>query len=142
MKNEGNHKMSKGKMSYIRLLAPVLLFAGVQMFAQATADSRMPVGGSASHKMTRSHADPLLISDRAFLMKSIEEAMPQRFEAPAGAGCNSNILSVGAVKPVSSDRCPIIDCPAPPPGCSYGPPDTGANGCPISCGPLVCGSEN
>ena len=134
----------EGKLSYIRLLVPVLLFAGVQVFAQTAADSRMPVAGSASHNAMKPHADVLLISDRTFLMKSIVEiAMYQRFKSQSlGTGCASSIASVGGAKSISSDRCPILDCPAPPPGCSYGPPDTGANGCPINCGQLVCGSEN
>jgi hypothetical protein len=134
----------EGKLSYIRLLVPVLLFAGVQLFAQAAADSKMQVAGSASHNTMKPHADVLLISDRTILMKSIEEIiMNQRFKSQSvGAGCSSSVSSVGVAKSISSDRCPIIDCPAPPPGCSYGPPDTGANGCPINCGQLVCGSEN
>jgi hypothetical protein len=147
----------KGKLSYIRLLVPVLLFTGVQVFAQAAADSRMPVAGPASHKTTKPDAGVLLISDRTFLMKSIEGiAMNQSFKSQsagtvarpisqyesAGRGCSSRIFSVGIAKSFSSGRCPIIDCAAPPPGCFYqGPPDTGPNGCPINCGHLVCGPE-
>ncbi len=147
----------KGKLSYIRLLAPVLLFGGVQIFAQAAADSRMLVAGPASHNTTRPHADVLLISDRTFIMKSIEGiAMNQRSKSQlagtvtgpislsesAGPGCSSSIFSVGVAKSFFSGECPEIDCPAPPPGCSYqGPPDTGPNGCPINCGHLVCGPE-
>jgi hypothetical protein len=147
----------KGKLSYIRLLVPVLLFAGVQIFAQAAADSRMPVAGPASHKTMKPQADVLLISDRTFLMKSIQGiAMNQSFKSQsadtvarplslyesAGPGCSSSSFSVGVAKSFSSVRCPRIDCAAPPPGCFYqGPPDTGANGCPIDCGHLVCGPE-
>ena len=129
---------NKRKLSYTRLVVPVLLFAGVQIFAQAAADSRIQVAGSASQKMMKPDANVVLISDRTFLMKDIKQIMmSQRFKSQsAGIGCSSSISSV------SSDRCPIIDCPAPPPGCSYGPPETDANGCPISCGQLVCGSEN
>lgn len=129
----------KAKLSYIRLLVPVLLFSGVHMFAQAAADSSMPAAGPASQKTTGLHADVLPISDRTFLMKSIEKILHKAAE-PA---CSSSIMSVGVAKSLSSDRCPIVDCPVPPPGCSYqGPPDTGPNGCPINCGTLVCGSEN
>lgn len=129
---------NKRKLSYIRLVVPVLLFAGVQIFAQAAADSRMQVEGSASQKMMKPDANVVLISDRTFLMKDIKQIMmSQRFKSQSvGIGCSSSISSF------PSDRCPIIDCPAPPPGCSYGPPDTDANGCPINCGQLVCGSEN
>lgn len=127
----------RGKLSYIRLLVPVLLFTGVQIFAQTAADSTMPVTGPASHKMTRPHAGVLLISDRTFLMKSIEAIAVNE---SAEAGCSSSIFSVGIAK--SLGRCPIIDCAAPPPGCFYqGPPDKGPNGCPIDCGHLVCGPE-
>jgi hypothetical protein len=135
---------NKGKLNYIRLLVPVLLVAGVQIFAQAAADSRMHVAGSASQKMMKPDADVVLISDRTFLMKDIKEIMmSQRFNSQSvGTGCSSSISAVKATKSVSSDRCPIIDCPAPPPGCSYGPPDTDPNGCPINCGQLVCGAEN
>jgi len=133
---------TKGKLSYIRLLVPVLLFAGVQVFAQAAAESRMQVAGSAS-MMMKPHADVLLISDRNFLMKSIQEIVRnQGFKSQSGTGCASSISSARFVRSGSGDGCPIIDCPAPPPGCSYGPPDIGANGCPISCGQLVCGPEN
>ena len=134
----------KGKLSYIRLLVPVLLFTGVQMFAQSAADGRMPVAGSASHKTTRPHADMLLISDRTFLMKSIEEiTMSQRLTSqPLGADCSSRGFSAGVAKSISSDRCPVIDCPAPPPGCFYQNPPTNQNGCVTGCGELVCGPEN
>jgi hypothetical protein len=134
----------KKQLSYTGLLVLVVLFAGVKIFAQAAADSRMPVAGSASYKAMKPHADVLLISDRNFLMKSIEElARHQGFKSQSlSTGCSSSISSVGVAKSISPDRCPIIDCPAPPPGCSYGPPDTDANGCAINCGQLVCGSEN
>ena len=48
---------TKGKLNYIRSV-PVLLFAGVQMFAQAEADSRM-AGRSVllQHQMTSPLAD-------------------------------------------------------------------------------------
>ena len=121
----------KEKLSSIRLLVPFLLLAGAQMFAQAAANGTMPAADPASVNTARQHAD-VLISDRTFLMQSIKEmAMDQSFKA---SGCASSALSIG-------DRCPVIDCPAPPPGCSYGPPDTNQNGCPINCGPLVCGPE-
>ena len=71
-----------GKLSYIRLLVPFLLFAGVQIFAQTAADSRTPAPGPASHKTTRPQAGVFVISDRTFLMKSIEEiAMNQSFRS-------------------------------------------------------------
>ena len=132
----------KGKLSCIRLLVPVLLFAAVQLFAQTAADSRMPVAGPASHKTTRPHADVLLISDRTFIMKSIGGTGNQNFKSQsAGSGCSSSIFSIGVAKP-SSRECPIPDCAAPPPGCYYeGPPDTAPNGCPINCGHLVCGPD-
>ena len=147
----------KGKLSYIRLLVPVLLFTGVQMFAQAAADSRMPLAGPASHKTAKPHADLPLISDRTFIMKSIAViAMDQSFKSESagtlarpislyeseGRGCSSSIFSLGFTKSAPGG-CPIIDCAAPPPGCFYqGPADTGPNGCPINCGTLVCGPES
>jgi hypothetical protein len=132
----------QGKLSYIRLLVPVLLLAGAQMFAQAAADSRMPAAGPAAHKTTRPHAGVLLISDRTFIMKSIQgTARPISLYESAAPGCSFSIFSVGVAKP-SSGECPEVDCPAPPPGCYYeGPPDTAPNGCPINCGHLVCGPE-
>jgi hypothetical protein len=145
------------RISYLRLLVPVLLFAGVQIFAQAAADSRMLVAGPASHKPAKPHAGVLLISDRTFLMKSIEGiAISQSFKSQsagtvarpislyesAGPGCSTGIFSLGAAKSFFSGRCPIVECAAPPPGCFYqGPPDLGPNGCPIDCGHLVCGPE-
>ena len=127
----------KEKLSYIRLLVPILLFAGVQIFAQAAANSSMPMAGPASHNTTTLHADVLVISDRTYIMKSIEE-----IGTVAGSGCSSRIFSAGVAKSSFSGRCPQIDCAAPPPGCFYhGPPDTGPNGCPINCGTLVCGPE-
>jgi hypothetical protein len=147
----------KGKLSYMRLLVPVLLFAGVQVFAQAAADGRMPLAGAASHKTTRPDANVLLISDRTFLMKSIEGiAMNQGFESQsagavarptslyesAGPRCSSSVFSVGIAKSFFIGRCPIPECAQPPPGCFWqGPPDLGPNGCPIDCGHLVCGPE-
>src|SRR6266852_5310639 len=99
----------KGKLSYIRLLVPVLLFAGVQIFALAAVDSRMPVAGTASHTTTRPHADVLLISDRTSIMKSIEGiGMNQSFKSQsARPGCSSSIFSVGVAKPLG--ECPIPD---------------------------------
>ena len=144
----------KGKLGDIRLLVSVLLFSGMQLFAQAEADLPLPAGAFASHRTTRPHADVFLISDRTFLMKDIEQiAMSQSFKsqsAPTIArlyglvepSCSSSIFSVGVATSFFSDRCPVVDCPAPPPGCFYqGPPDTGPNGCPINCGTLVCGPE-
>ena len=148
----------KGKLRYVRLLVPVLLFAGAQIFAQSAADSRIPAAGPASHKTMRPHAGVLLISDRTFLMKSIQGmAMNQSFKSQSAAGtvirplslhesaepgCSSRTLSVGVAKSLAPGRCPQPECAAPPPGCFYqGPPDTGPNGCPINCGQLVCGPE-
>lgn len=129
---------TKGKLSYIRLLVPVLLFAGVQIFAQPAADSRM-AADPPSHKATTT-SDPAmpLISDRTFMMKSIAAiAMNQSLES--APGCSSSNPSVGVTKASFLRGCPIPDCAAPPPGCFYqGPPDTGPNGCPIDCGHLVC----
>ena len=130
---------TKGKLSYIRLLVPVLLFAGAQMFAQPAADSRMAADKPASHAATTaSDAGMPLISDRTFITKSIAAiAMNQNFES-AGLGCSSSSPSAGVTK-ASFFGCPIPDCAAPPPGCNYqGPPDRGPNGCPIDCGHLVC----
>ena len=127
----------RGKLSYIRLLVPVLLFAGAQLFAQTAADSTMAMAGPASHKMTSPHADVLLISHRTFLMKSIEAIAVNESAEP---GCSSGIFSDGVAKSFLLGGCPRIDCAAPPPGCFYqGPPDRGPNGCPIDCGQLVCG---
>jgi hypothetical protein len=139
LKNEGNHRMRI--KSYMQLLVPVLLFAGVQVFAQGAAESRMPAASPASRNMMAAHADVVLISDRTFLMKSIREiAMDQSFESQAG--CSSNLLAGAAKASFSGGRCPVVDCAAPPPGCFYqGPPDLGPNGCPINCGHLVCGPE-
>lgn len=127
--------------SCMQLLVPVLLFAGVQLFAQGAAESRTPAASPALHSMMGRHADVVLISDRAFLMKSIQEiTMDQSFESQSG--CSSS-MPVGAAKSsFSGGGCPVVDCAAPPPGCSYqGPPDLGPNGCPINCGHLVCGSD-
>jgi len=141
----------KGKLSQIRLLVPVLLFAGVQIFAQTAADNRIPAAGPASHKTTGPHADVLLISDRTFLMKSIEGSfklqsagtvvLPISLHESAAPGCSSGIFPGGVAKSLGGG-CPQPDCAAPPPGCFYqGPPDIGPNGCPINCGHLVCGPE-
>jgi len=111
----------KEKLIYI--LVPVLLFAGVQIFALGTADSTMPATSTASPKTegiefqatAKPHAGMPLISDRTSILKSI------------------------GVKNFRSGGCPIIDCAAPPPGCFYqGPPATDQRGCPINCGTLVC----
>ena len=141
---------TNGRLSCIRLLVPILLFAGVQMFAQAAADSRMPAPGPASHKTTRLHGDVFLISDRTFLMKSIAEiAINQSFKSQAAGtvarpislhesaepSCSSNASSVG----VAASFCGRIDCAAPPPGCFYQKPPLDQNGCPTGCGTLVCG---
>jgi hypothetical protein len=128
----------KGKLSSTRLLVPFLLLAGAQIIAQAAANGGMPAADPASLQMTRPHADVVVISDRTFLMKSIEGTMNQGFKS---SGCNSGILAVALGRP-GGDRCPIVECAAPPPGCSYGPPDTDQNGCAINCGPLVCGPDN
>jgi hypothetical protein len=133
----------KGKLSYIRLLVSVLLLAGVQAFAQAAMDSRMPAPGPASHKTTKPNADVFVISDRTSLMKSIEEIMmDQGFQSQsAGMSCSASIFSVGLVESFSSGSCAFIDCAAPPPGCSYQNPPRDKNGCLTGCGTLVCGPE-
>jgi hypothetical protein len=129
------------KWNFMRLLVPVVLFAGMQAFAQSAAGSQMPAANSASPQAAQPHAVVLLISDRTFLMKSLASiAMDQSSNSqPAGAaGCASRSFSGGAS--FARPRCPIIDCAAPPPGCFYqGPPATDQNGCPINCGTLVCG---
>jgi len=133
----------KRKLSYIRLLVPVLLFAGVQAFAQAPAESRMPVVSSASPNTMRPHADTSLISDRNFLLKSIARIVMEQSMASqsAGTSCSSSVFSVAYVR-TFPPRCPIIDCAVPPPGCSYQNPLFDQNGCQIGCGELVCGPEN
>ncbi len=133
----------KGKLSYIGLLVPVLLFAGVKIFAQTAADGRMPLAGPASLKMTRPHAD-VLISDRTFIMKSIGGiATSQRFKSQSAAtGCSFSAISDGRGKSFPGP-CPIVDCAAPPPGCHYeGPVSTDQNGCALDCGHLVCGPDD
>ena len=129
----------KGKLSHIRLLVLVLLFAGVPKFAQAAADSNMPAAGPASHKTTSANAGAFVISDRTFLMKSIAEvAMNRDFSSQSAGNCSSSASSIiGVGKSLSF--CSRIDCAAPPPGCYYGPPDTDAHGCAIDCGQLICG---
>lgn len=121
---------SKGKLSYIRLLVPLLFFAGVQMFAQAAADSRTPASGPASQQMTKPYAGVFVISDRNFLMKSIQEILHESAES----SCSANTSSVG----VAASFCVIIDCAAPPPGCTYQNPPRDKNGCLTGCGTLVC----
>lgn len=118
LKYEREHGMRiKAKFSYVLLLVPVLVLAGV-MFAKTAVDSGMVAAGPAVHKAeaaTSAHAD-VLISDRTFIMKSI-----------------------GVTKLSIKSGCPIVDCAAPPPGCFYqGPPATDSRGCPINCGTLVC----
>lgn len=105
------------KFSYVLLLVSALVFAGA-IFANAAVDNSMPATGPALHKAEATisaHAD-VLISDRTFIMKSI--------------GVTKFSLRGGG--------CPIIDCAAPPPGCSYQNPTFDANGCQTSCGTLVC----
>jgi hypothetical protein len=126
---------TKGKLSYIRLLVPVLLFAGMQMFAQAAADSSTPASGPASQQMTTPYAGVFVISDRNFLMKSIE-AILQESGRPS---CSSSTSSVGIAKSSFSGGCGKIDCPPPPSGCFYQKPPVDQNGCPTGCGTLVCG---
>jgi hypothetical protein len=121
---------TNGKLSCIRLLVPILLFAGVQMFAQAAADSRMPASGPASHQITKLHDGVFVISDRNFLMKSIQEILHESAEP----SCSSNASSVV----VAASFCGRIDCASPPPGCSYQNPTVDKNGCLTSCGTLVC----
>lgn len=139
----------KGRLSYIRLLVPFLLFAGAQTFAQTAADSRMPAADPAAHQITP-FAGVLLISDRTFIMKSIERiAMEQSFDSQSAgavahpisavAGCSSSASSIRGARSFVRGGCPFIDCAAPPPGCSYQNPTFDKNGCLTSCGHLVCG---
>ena len=125
----------KGKLSYIRLLVPVVLLAGVQMFAQAAADNSMPAPGSASHQTTKPYTGVFVISDRNFLMKSIEAIL---YES-GRPSCSSSTSSVRVAKSSFTGGCGKIDCPAPPPGCFYDKPPLDQNGCPTGCGTLVCG---
>ena len=125
----------QGKLSYIRLLVPVLLFAGVQMFAQTAADSSMPAPGPASHQATQPQAGVFVISDRNFLTKSIEGIVHES----GGPSCSSSTSSVEIAKSSFSGGCGKIDCAPPPPGCSYQKPPVDQNGCPTGCGTLVCG---
>src|SRR5262249_20783855 len=128
----------KEKLTSIWLLVPFLLLAAAQVFAQAAADSRTPADSLASQKTTRPDAGVLLISDRTFVMKSIEGTMNQGFKSP---GCSSSAFPVGDAKLNLLGGCVKPECAQPPPGCFYGPPDRGPNGCPINCGPLICGPE-
>jgi hypothetical protein len=121
---------TKGKLSYIRLLVSLLLLTGVQMFAQAAADSRTSASGPVSQQVTKPHADVFVISDRNFLMKTIQEILHESAES----SCSSNTSSV----PVAASFCGGIDCAAPPPGCTYQNPTRDKNGCLTSCGTLVC----
>ena len=120
----------KTKLSYIRLLVPILLFAGVQMFALTAADSKTPASDPGSQQMTKPQADVFVISDRNFLMKSIQKILRESPEP----SCSSNTSSV----PVAASFCGQIDCAAPPPGCTYQNPTRDKNGCLTSCGTLVC----
>ena len=122
---------TKGKLSYIRLLIPVLLFAGVQMFAQAAADSGTPASGP--NQMTSPHADVFVISDRNFLMKSIAKILHES----GRPSCSSSTGSVGFAE-FFLGSCAFIDCAAPPPGCFYQNPTRDHNGCLTGCGTLVC----
>jgi hypothetical protein len=133
----------KGRLSYLLLLVPVLLFAGVQVFALTAADSGTPVASPASHNTIRHHADVPLISDQTlFMMKSIEGMTMNQSES-AKPGCASRVFSAGVAKSSLIRGCPIVDCAQPPPGCFYqGPPHLGPNGCPIDCGTLVCGPDS
>ena len=126
---------TKGKLSYIRLLVPVLLFAGVQMFAQAAADHSTPAPGPASQQTTKPYAGVFVISDRNFLMKSIEAIL---YES-GRPSCSSSASSVGTAKASFTGGCGKIDCPPPPDGCFYQKPPLDQNGCPTGCGTLVCG---
>lgn len=133
---------TKGKLSFTLLLVPVLLFVGMQVFAQTTANNGTPVTGPASHKAAAPDAGMLLISDRASLMKSIR-GMAMKHSVQSAPGCSSSVLSAPGTKASHPVLCPIVDCAAPPPGCFYqGPADTDANGCAIDCGHLVCGSDS
>lgn len=126
---------TKGKLSYIRLLVPILLFAGAQMFAQAASDSKMPAPDPASHQTTKPQAVTFVISDRNILAKSIEAIL---YES-GRPSCSSSTASVGIVKASLTGGCGRIDCAAPPPGCSYQNPPRDQNGCLTGCGTLVCG---
>ena len=121
---------TNGRLSYIRLFVPLVLFAGVQMFAQAAADSKTPASGPASPQMTKPYAGVFVISDRNFLMKSIQKILHESAEP----SCSSNSSSV----PVAASFCGQIDCAAPPPGCTYQNPPRDKNGCLTGCGTLVC----
>lgn len=112
------------------MLVPILLFAGAQMFALAAADSTMPAPGPASQQATEPHAGVFVISDRNFLMKSIEGILHDS----GRPSCSSNTSLVEGAK----SFCAQIDCAAPPPGCSYQNPTRDKNGCLTSCGTLVC----
>jgi hypothetical protein len=127
----------KEKLTSIRLLVPFLLLAAAQVFAQATASDRMPAADPVSVNTTQTQSDVVLISDRTFLMKSIEGTTDQSVKSP---GCSSSFASETA-KLTLIGRCVKPECAQPPPGCFYGPPDRDQNGCPINCGPLVCGPE-
>src|SRR5262245_31372870 len=126
----------KGKLTSLRLLVPFLLLAVAQIFAQAAASGRAPEPVSVN--TTRPQADVVLISDRTLVMKSIEGTTNQRVKSP---GCSSGSFPAEAAKLPLIGGCVKPECAQPPPGCFYGPPDRDQNGCPINCGPLVCGPE-
>jgi len=99
----------KGKLNYMQLLVPVLLLAGMQMFAYAAADSPASI-------------------------KTTGIGPTATFKAACSSAISAEVAPAGY-----QDRCPIPECAAPPPGCSYqGPPDVNEKGCPINCGHLVC----
>ena len=126
----------KERLASIGLLVPFLLLAAAQIFAQAAASGRTPEPVSVN--TTRPQADVVLISDRILVMKSIEGMTNQSLKSP---GCSSSLFPAEAAKLTLIGRCVKPECAQPPPGCFYGPPDRDQNGCPINCGPLVCGPE-
>lgn len=131
----------QGKLSFVLLLVPVLLFAGAQVFALTAApDSTIPAAVAAAHKTTSHAVEAPLISDQTLvMMKSIAGVAMSPSES-AKPGCAARAASAKSF----IRGCPIPECAAPPPGCFYqGPPELGANGCPVNCGTLVCdGSGN
>lgn len=100
------------------------------MFAQAATDSKTPASDPGSQQMTKPYAGVFVISDRNFLVKSIQKILRESAEP----SCSSSTSSVGA----AASFCVFIDCAAPPPGCSYQKPTFDKNGCLTSCGTLVC----
>ncbi|HLJ88314.1 MAG TPA: hypothetical protein VKZ53_15955 [Candidatus Angelobacter sp.] len=126
----------KVKLNYLHLLVPVLLLAGVQMFAQVVADNGKATAGPAVYKATTSNTEVPQTSDRLSIRKSVEAlALGLSSDDPT----SNSVLSGEAAKGSLVNHCPIPECAAPPPGCSYqGPPTLGSNGCPTNCGTLVC----